>query len=333
VNGKVSIIIIGRNEERGIEKCIREALRAAEQISGAETIFVDSASTDNTVAAVRALGVRVVSLKPDWELSPSAGRYIGSRVASGEFVLFLDADTLIYQDFLPAAIEHFEKNPSVAGINGWLDDTDENGVLLTDVEKQSDTVEDVKWLRGPCCFYRHSALGEVGSFNPFLKVEEEAELGLRLVKKGWRLQIIPLSMACHTRCYHGQTVESVISAFKRDIVSRRLGEITNTIAHAFREGNGLVFCWLRFKTTIIFLGWLVILTWSLFLPASSYPRAMFAGLFILGLTVIIGKKRSLTQARAFILSKIINLIDVLTGVPKIKIRNSDLYPLDVINRN
>ena len=329
----VSIVIIGRNEERGIAECIRAARGAAEQIGGAEIIYVDSASTDNTVAAVRAEGVRVVSLKPEWELSPSAGRFIGTRAASGDYILFLDADTLIYPNFLAAAIEQFEGNPQIAGVNGWLDDTDEKGILLKNVEIQNDKISDVKWLRGPCCFYRREALLEVGSFNPFIKVEEEAELGLRLKKKGWLLKIIPVRMACHTRCYHLQTTKNVIFAFKRQIISKRMGEVTNTIAHAFRHGNGLTFCWLRLKTTIIFLSWMIALTGALFLPSYTYPKTIFTVLFALGLILIVGKKRSIARSCAFILNKTIVLIDLLSGIRRIKIKSSDLYPLDVIERN
>ena len=77
MQSKISIVIIGRNEEKTIEKCLNAAIGAAEQIGGAEIIFVDSASTDNTVAVVQSYGIRVLSLKPDWVLTPSAGRFIG----------------------------------------------------------------------------------------------------------------------------------------------------------------------------------------------------------------------------------------------------------------
>ncbi|MDQ4123393.1 MAG: glycosyltransferase [Acidobacteriota bacterium] len=327
---KVSIVIIGRNEERSLGKCLDAAQAAAEQIGGAEIIFVDSASTDNTVAVAQSYGVRVLSLKPDWQLCPSAGRFVGSQYAKGDFILFVDADTLVYRNFLPVALEYFEQNPQVGGINGYLDDLNENGELLENVEERYETAADVKWLRGPCCFYRKSALLEVGSFNPYLAMEEEAELGLRMIKKGWTLRQIPISMACHTRCYHCQTVKSVVTTFKRDIVSKRLGEITKTIAYAFKEGNGLIFCWLRLKTTIIFLGWLLLLGLSLLLPEVFYPKTIFALIFILPLLAIFGKKRSLSQTLLFIPAKLINFIDVLSGFHKISFKNAAFYPLDVI---
>jgi glycosyltransferase involved in cell wall biosynthesis len=332
MNHKVSIVIIGRNEERGIGKCLGAAKLAAEQIGGAEIIFVDSASTDDTARIAESFGARVLSLKPDWKLSPSAGRYVGSHYAGGDFILFVDADTLVYRDFLPAALEHFRNHAEVGGINGRLDDLNENGELLTDVEERFDGAADVKWLRGPCCFYRRCALLEAGSFNPHLAIEEEAELGLRLVKKGWKLQIIPVPMACHTRCYHLQTFRSIISAFRRDIVSGRLGEMTNTIACAFREGYGTAFCWLRLKTTIVFLGWLILLSTCVFLPEFLYPKAVFTTIVILGLLAVFAKKRSFRQTLLFIPAKILCLVDVLAGFHKINVKSPDNYPLDVMER-
>jgi len=330
MKNKVSIVIIGRNEEQSIGKCLDAALIAGDQIGGAEVIFVDSASTDNTVGIVQSYGVRVLSLKPEWKLTPSAGRFVGSHYAQGDFILFVDADTLVYKDFLPAALEHFQNNPEVGGINGRLDDTNEEGELLSDVEERFDRVTDVKWLRGPCCFYRKESFEKAGSFNPHLAVEEEAELGLRLIKNGWKLQIIPVPMACHTRCYHMQTLESIISIFKRDIVSKRLGELTNTIAYAFKEGYGLAFCWIRLKTTIVFLVWLFLLSLCFFLPEFLYPKTVFLSIIILGILAVFTKKRSLPQTILFIPAKILNFIDILAGFHKITIKSSGFYPLDVI---
>lgn len=325
MNEKVSIVIIGRNEERGIGECVGAALVAAEQIGGAEIIFVDSASTDKTVEIVKSLGVRVISMKPTMKLSPSAGRFVGSQYANGEFILFLDADTLVYKDFLPAAIKQFEKDESIGGINGFLDDLGEKGELLNDVEERFNEITDVKWLRGPCCFYRREALQKSGSFNPYLAVEEEAELGLRLIKNGWKLKLMPISMACHTRCFHLQTTRSLFSAFKRDIIVGRLGEMTKTTAYAFKEGYGLAFCWLRMKTTILFTVWLIFALICLFLP----PIVFFT-VSILGLTAIFLKKRDLRQTFVFIPSKFLCFVDILAGLHKINLENPRKYFLDVV---
>jgi len=262
---------------------------------------------------------------------PSAGRFWGSQHAKGEFILFLDADTLLFSDFLPVAIKYFEDTPTLGGINGYMDDLNAAGEKLSDIEERSTEILDVKWLRGPCCFYRTKALREVGSFDPNLAVEEEGELGLRLATSGWRLTIIPQLMACHTRCYHGQSIEAVISTFRRDIKSKRLGEITRTIASAFRAGNGFAFCWLRLRTTILFLVWVMAITACLFLPEDLHPWIAAPSLIISGAIVILIKKRSLSQTLLFVPSKILNLVDLLAGLNKIILKNPAIKPRHEVN--
>ncbi|MEO7659148.1 MAG: glycosyltransferase, partial [Pyrinomonadaceae bacterium] len=273
--------------------------------------------TDSSASIAKNLGARVVYLSSSLRACPSAGRFMGSRVATGEFILFLDADTLIFGDFLPAAIEYFVSDKTLGGVNGRIDDLSEAGTPLVNIEERSDDVMNVKWLRGPACFYRRDALLDVGSFDPALAVEEEAELGLRLIQNGWRLAVIPHPMACHTRCYHGQSVESVFSTFRRDIKSQRVGEITKTISHAFRAGNGLAFCWLRLKTTILFLAWIFLMSVAIMLPTSLQPGSVTIGIAVAGLFLIFAKKRDLGKTLLFIPSKILNLVDVIAGLHKI----------------
>ncbi len=322
MNHRVSIVIIGRNEESGIGKCIDAALVAAEQIGGAEMIFVDSNSTDNTVSEVHKYAVNVIMLDPDLRACPSAGRFAGSMAATGEFILFLDADTLIYTDFLRAAIDQFDAETTLGGVNGRIDDFTEAGEQVFEIDERSDDVMSVKWLRGPACFYRREALVQTGSFNPDVAIEEEAELGLRLVGNGWKLTVIPLPMAHHTRCYHGHSIESVLSTFRRDIHSNRLGEITRTIAWAFRAGNGFAFCWLRLKTTILFALWFSSIAVCLLLPEIVYPRVLIAVIVVLGCAAVLTKKASVSQTLLFIPAKILSLVDILAGLHKLNIKKT-----------
>lgn len=329
---QLSIVIIGRNEQERLAECIAAARSAADEIGGAEMIYVDSASTDASVEIAGSMGLRVLSMRPDWKLCPSAGRFIGTRYASGEFILFLDADTHIYKGFLPAAIETFRSNPYIAGINGRIDDLNEAGETLGDVEERYDEVTDVKWLRGPACFYRRSALLAVDSFNPHLAMEEEAELGLRLLKAGWKLQLIPVPMACHTRFYHCQTLSSVVTTFRRDVETRRLGEITRTIAAAFRSGNGIAFCWLRLKTTIQLTAWIALMLAIAAVPMPFDRFIPFVVVLLAGMISIYLKKGSVMGSVLFVANKLLIIVDVLAGIPKLTIPTNGSFPLDIIER-
>ncbi|MBM4376115.1 MAG: glycosyltransferase family 2 protein, partial [Deltaproteobacteria bacterium] len=97
---RVSVLVPARNEESNIEGCVRAAL--ADTASVVEVVVYDDQSTDRTPDLVRALGaedprVRLVQgepLPPGWIGKPHACHRL-AREASGEVLLFVDADTVL----------------------------------------------------------------------------------------------------------------------------------------------------------------------------------------------------------------------------------------------
>lgn len=84
---RLSLIVIARNEEASIERCLRSAAFAD------EIVLVDNNSTDRTVEIARSLGAKVVK-SPDWPgFGPQKNRALDA--ASGDWVLSLDADEWI----------------------------------------------------------------------------------------------------------------------------------------------------------------------------------------------------------------------------------------------
>ncbi len=105
---KLSIIIPTYNEEKYIKNCIK-SIRNCE-FSDYEIIVVDGRSTDDTVKIAKKYADRVV--KEEGELSITNARNMGARIAKGEYVAFLDADSIV--------------------CNGWVDIVQKNlgkGVL------------------------------------------------------------------------------------------------------------------------------------------------------------------------------------------------------------
>ncbi len=79
----LSAVVITRNEEANIERCLR-SLRVADEI-----IVVDSGSTDRTVAMAESLGARVYT-KLWTGYGPAKKEGVGR--ASGKWIISLDAD-------------------------------------------------------------------------------------------------------------------------------------------------------------------------------------------------------------------------------------------------
>jgi glycosyltransferase involved in cell wall biosynthesis len=88
---RVSVIIPAHNAEAYIEETIRSAL--AQTHADLEIIVVDDGSTDRTAERVRAFGDRLV-LRVQPNAGVAAARNTGARLATGEWLAFLDADDL-----------------------------------------------------------------------------------------------------------------------------------------------------------------------------------------------------------------------------------------------
>lgn len=103
-SANVSAVVITKNEEAAIRRCL-------ESVSWAhEVIVVDSGSTDRTVEICRALGAQV--LEADWQ-GPATQRNRGIDKASGQWILALDADEWV-TDELRREIERTVESATTA---------------------------------------------------------------------------------------------------------------------------------------------------------------------------------------------------------------------------
>src|SRR5687767_11523587 len=107
---KLSLIVPVRNGGPAFERCL-SALQAAREtcrgVAETELIVVDDGSTDQSVALAQAVGARVVRLAAPGGHGPAVARNQGARLASGDFVFFVDADVALWPDALRRAVEAF----------------------------------------------------------------------------------------------------------------------------------------------------------------------------------------------------------------------------------
>jgi len=106
---RLSLIVITKNEEAAIERCIRSAAGIVDEI-----VVVDSGSTDRTVEIARGLGAKVIAPEGWPGYGPQKQRALDA--ASGQWILSLDADEWIEGD-LAREIENVLHDPAAA--NGY----------------------------------------------------------------------------------------------------------------------------------------------------------------------------------------------------------------------
>jgi len=100
-----SVIVPALNEETYIEACLKSILRQTLPRNSYEIIVSDGESNDRTVEIARKYADRVVVSKKRgiwW------GRNQGAKFAKGKYLVFIDADTRIKEDYLETVHRYLE---------------------------------------------------------------------------------------------------------------------------------------------------------------------------------------------------------------------------------
>lgn len=108
----VSIILVSYNSATIIKNCL-QSLRQFNQSIPVEIIVVDNASQDGSPAIIEQYFPEVNLLKETVNHGFGKGNNIGAKVAQGEFILFLNTDTILTSDFLPSLLEVMQQDNQV----------------------------------------------------------------------------------------------------------------------------------------------------------------------------------------------------------------------------
>ena len=113
----ISVVIPAHNEERYLRKTL-EALQA-QNYGWFEVIVVANGCTDRTREVARGRCQRLIVLS---QKSLGVARNLGARMARGELLLFLDADTTLEPMALRTIAETFTTSDAAGTIRGCPDD-------------------------------------------------------------------------------------------------------------------------------------------------------------------------------------------------------------------
>ena len=112
----VSVVIVTYRNEADIGPCLSAAGEAVPGIP-MEVIVVNNASDDGTVAAARAIaGTKVIERQANGGFA--AGCATGADAATGQWLLFLNPDTVIAPDAVQALLDCAQEHPDTGIVGG-----------------------------------------------------------------------------------------------------------------------------------------------------------------------------------------------------------------------
>jgi glycosyltransferase involved in cell wall biosynthesis/GT2 family glycosyltransferase len=196
--GKVGVVAIGRNEGERLRRCL-QSLHG----QSAVLVYVDSGSSDGSVARARSFGAVVIELDMSVPFSAARARnagfdYLMANCTDLAFVQFVDGDCEVDPDWIGRARFVLESLPEVAVVCGrrrerYRDASPYN--RLCDMEWNT-PVGDAAACGGDALM-RADALRSVGGFDGGLMAGEEVELCQRLRASGHKILRIDADMTLH----------------------------------------------------------------------------------------------------------------------------------------
>lgn len=191
----VSIIAIGRNEGDRLKACLRSLPVDAQRI------YVDSGSTDDSVAFARGAGVEVVTLPPNTAFTAALARNAGlARVDAGDggFVQMVDGDCSLDPRWLEQALDAMRAEPDLAVVFGRRRERFPNRSIYNRMcdDEWNVPVGEARSCGGDALFRTRAICGANG-YDPTLIAGEEPDLCLRMRDAGWRIRRIDAEMTLH----------------------------------------------------------------------------------------------------------------------------------------
>lgn len=203
----ISLIIPAFNASKTVAACL-QACRAQKLPPEArlQIILVDDGSTDSTSQLAEGFGVQVVAHPR--QRGAAAARNSGLAAATGEIILFTDADCVPQENWVMEMIRPFA-NPAIMGCKGIYTTRQPQLVarfVQIEYEDKYDLLRTqpfIDFIDTYSAGYRAAVLRDCGGFDEAVQYVEDQELSFRLAAAGHKMVFQSTAVVAHK---HSDTV-------------------------------------------------------------------------------------------------------------------------------
>lgn len=200
---KTSVIIPAYNAEEYLANTIYSVLKQVRPPE--EIIVVDDGSSDDTAAIAQGFSPRVLTIKQDNE-GAAAARNTGAEAATGDALMFLDADDVLGPNALDGLLSALYRNPGTIALCPWNTLQFINGqwqIKSPNTPPRRFGQDDLSaWLSGwfhtPCSvLWSREAYEQTGPWDERISVNDDGEIMMRAM-----IMDISLVRASYGRSYY-----------------------------------------------------------------------------------------------------------------------------------
>ncbi|NYZ75078.1 glycosyltransferase family 2 protein [Candidatus Micrarchaeota archaeon] len=200
---RLTVILPVHNAQETIEKAI-ERVRNSDYPYGIEVIAVDDASTDSSPQILAKLkGVKVLTMKKN--VGKAAALNAGAKLAKGEVIAFVDADSYVEKTAFKHAVEAILEDDEIGAATCFIRVADANKSILRKVQEieyytgfgfaalASHLLDAIFVTPGPTTVFRKTAFEKIHGFDEH-NITEDLEMAWRLRRHGFGIAYSPDSI-------------------------------------------------------------------------------------------------------------------------------------------
>jgi len=194
---KISFIVVAYNEEKNIANCMSSILNQRElKNSDFKIIVVNDGSMDKTADIVIDLSnnnkaIQLIDLKKN--MGRGFARDAGIEKANGDYIVFIDADITIPENWLVKVRKHLEQYDAVGGIA--VPDGDVT-YICEKFKLKPKPMPHTTGITGSNVIYKGEILKKIG-FNPEIRDGEDTDLNWRLKGAGYKSKLLENLIVTH----------------------------------------------------------------------------------------------------------------------------------------
>ncbi|MHA7646492.1 glycosyltransferase family 2 protein [Nitrosopumilus sp. S4] len=211
----VSIIIVNFNGKQYLEKCLESLMKI--NYNDYEIIILDNNSTDDSISFVEQKYPQIIVEKLDQNYGFAHPNNLGAKMAKGDFLLFLNNDTIVTPDFLSELITTITSNSNIAICQSFLlkmnGDVDSSGDFIDTLgrafssREKNPNFKNIFSARAACMITRKEIFFRLGGFDEkFFVSFEDVDLGWRANIFGYDVVLSSKSVVYH---FGGQTIKKI----------------------------------------------------------------------------------------------------------------------------
>ena len=111
----LSVIIVSYNVKAYLDQCLKSVIRASKNIN-VEIIVVDNFSKDDSVEHIKSNFPSVHLIQNKSNLGFGTANNIAAKQATGDYILFLNPDTIVGEDNFELALKEFRDFPNLGSL-------------------------------------------------------------------------------------------------------------------------------------------------------------------------------------------------------------------------